>query len=243
MKIALITEYLEPQINGIAVRYSEIIKNLKKEGHTVYVYGPENCNDVDFILPSIKNYWNIHNRIAFPTLQIIKNIAKENYDAIYMVLPPLFWYPIISIIAKKYGIKIITSNHVYLDSYNKTYIKNKIIRNILHYSVSFHTYYLQNLLSDIIIAPSKFKDIKDFVETSKFQISPNGINHDKFPFKKKIKKSKNIVFVGRIAPEKNLEKLFELFNVLDNYTLTVIGDGPDLTKYKEKYKTIIKLNF
>jgi hypothetical protein len=100
MKIALITEYLEPQINGIAVRYSEIIKNLKEEGHFVHVYGPKDCNNVDFILPSIDNFWNKGNKICFPNKELIDNILKENYDAIYMVLPPLFWHPLVSITGK-----------------------------------------------------------------------------------------------------------------------------------------------
>lgn len=241
MKIALITEYLEPQINGIAIRYSEIAKNLKKQGHNVHVYGPKNCPDSDFILPTIKNYWNIHNRIALPNFEIIKNIITEKYDAIYIVLPPLFWYPIISLIGKSIGTKVIVSNHVYLNSYNKSYTKNETIQKTFYF-LGILYYKLQNILCDIIVAPSKYDDIK-FINKEKFNISLNGINHDKFPFKQKEKQNKEILYVARIAPEKNLDKLFTLFKTLTGYKLTVIGDGPSLKSFKEQYKDDNSINF
>jgi len=245
MKIAIITEYIEPQINGIATRYTEIIRNLKLQGHNVDVYAPENHSDVNYILPSIPNFYNKHNKFMFPTIGLFNDILNRNYEVVYIVLPPLLWYPLLVIYLKlrNKNIKIVTSNHVDMMSYANAYINNNFIKKIILPVVILHQFLIQNLLSDYIIAPSLFNDIKKYINKDKFHISRNGINHKKFPFKQKTNLTKNIIYVGRIAQEKNLNKLFELFLSLTNYTLTVIGDGPDLKSLKEIYKNNKNIKF
>ena len=70
MKIALITEYLEPQVNGIAKRYTEIIENLRDLGNEVDVYGPKNHPNVTYTFPTIKNFWNKHNVFILPGINL-----------------------------------------------------------------------------------------------------------------------------------------------------------------------------
>ena len=241
MKIALITEYLEPQVNGIAKRYTEIIENLRDLGNEVDVYGPKNHPNVTYTFPTIKNFWNKHNVFILPGINLFY-LFKGNYDIIYITLPFLFWFSVPAIIGKFTGAKIITSNHVNLTAYNESYWKNKTLKNILFYLGKYNQYISQNFISDIIIAPSKFEDTK-FFNQDKFHISLNGMNSKKFPFLKKEKINKNIIYVGRIAPEKNLEKLFELFLSLKDYKLIVVGDGPSLQNFKDEYKNNQNIKF
>lgn len=58
------------------------------------------------------------------------------------------------------------------------------------------------------------------------------INLPKFSPVKKVYKKK-FVYVGRISKVKNLNMLITLFNELDDFSLTIVGDGEELPSLKE----------
>ncbi|HDM8191467.1 TPA: glycosyltransferase family 4 protein [Vibrio harveyi] len=67
------------------------------------------------------------------------------------------------------------------------------------------------------------------------------INQDqKIESRKNNKYSKDFLFIGRLTEVKNLERLIEAFNVLENYKLKIIGTGEK--SYELKLKSISKNN-
>jgi hypothetical protein len=159
MKIAFITEYIKPQVNGMAVRFTEIIDRIKNlENHSITVYGPKNHN-VDFELITFNNKWNKDNFFCFPTFNLIKNIICDKYDIIYFVLPPFFCWSIIALIAKAKGARIVVSNHVNSAVYNKSYVCNKFLREFFWFFYKLVILYPQRCICDLILAPSNIDEI------------------------------------------------------------------------------------
>ena len=75
MKILILSEYLHPQTSGITIRIEYYIKYLRKFGHEVIVYGPQNSPTANKILFSIPFYYfNKEIRICFPSFQLYKDI-------------------------------------------------------------------------------------------------------------------------------------------------------------------------
>lgn len=52
---------------------------------------------------------------------------------------------------------------------------------------------------------------------------------------------KKFLFLGRLSPEKNLERLIEVFNDLRDHQLTIIGNGPLKETISQKSKTNIRI--
>lgn len=243
MNIAFCTEYLLPQINGIAVRCNEYVKHLKQDNHKVDVYGPSNHTYASSEIHTITNYWNKGNRITiFPNFKLIYKIISGNYDVVHVVLPLFAWFPLIALFTKLSGTKLILSNHVNLTYYSRSYFKNKLLVSICKKIITWY-YKFQNFVADLIMAPSNFEETQKFISPEKFQIIKTGIDTNLFTPENKDKIKKEVIYVGRIAPEKHLDRLFELFLLLKDYKLTVIGDGPELPRFKEKYSSNPNIEF
>jgi len=77
------------------------------------------------------------------------------------------------------------------------------------------------------------------VKKEKIIYIPNGIPKDYFK-QKKVKSNKNVLFLGRIAPIKNLELLIEVAKNLKNIQFNLVGSAEKV--YLEKLLNIIKKN-
>ena len=130
---------------------------------------------------------------------------------------------------------------------------NRSSKKIVEYLTKF---YCDKTINELIVPTKKAYDL--FKEKYNIQrnihIIPTGIEVDRFYEEKvdekeinKLKRKYNIkkndftlIFVGRIAEEKNvpyiIEVMEEIIKEKNNIKLLIIGDGPD----KEKYEKIVK---
>lgn len=235
MKILYITDFLKPQTHGIAIRCEEYIKNLRLKNHIIDIYGPSNCPSANKILPSIINYGNRDNRICFPSFSLFYDILTNNYDIIHIFYPPGIPGLFILLLGIFKKLNIVTSNHVNMNYYGKAYSIY-----FLFYIVKYLIYAPQYYLSNLILAPSELEDLK-ISYNYKNEIIPTGVNTKLFEFSEN-KRENIILFIGRLAPEKNIDKLIILFNEIKNYKLHIIGFGPDEARLKElaKFNSNIK---
>ena len=245
-KIAFVTEYLSPQKNGIAVRYSNLIKYFKndKDFDVVDVYGPKGHN-VDFELVTMSNIFYTENYFGFINKENTKRLSSGYYDFIYFVLPPNFSYLYLAPIIKLNNVKtkIITSNHVNTRSYSQGYFGTGVSGKAVDFAGSF-AYRYQNKMSDMIISPSLTEEIKDYVEPKKLFLSSNGYDQDTFKYHKKKSKTNKLLYFGRVAVEKNIDRTIDLFNNLsDKYTLDIIGDGPEMNRLVRQNQANERIKF
>ena len=163
--------------------------------------------------------------------------------------------------AKQYNIPLVHTYHTMYEDYiyyiTKGYFE-KSSKKLLEY---FTKFYCETTATELIVPTHK--TYKLFKEKYKFEkninIIPTGIEVERFynenidnnelkELRKTLKIDKNdfiLLFVGRLAEEKNVEFLIKAEKELQennkNIKLLIVGDGPDKEKY-EKYAKSLDLN-
>lgn len=241
LQILFITEYLYPQINGIAVRCENYIKELQNKGHIVYIAGPNNSNTSDIKLYTIKNILNKDNRFCFPTIKLYKFLISNKIDVVHIFFPPMFAYNSIFLILNKLNIPIVSSYEVSLSYANNYFGKKGDIIKFIYKKIWKDI----SKKSTINLSPSKYTDFYNVLKNN-VDICPTGIdlqifNSNNINIKYK-STSRILIYIGRLAPEKNCEQMINYFKLLSNdYKLLIIGDGPsrkELEKLADDCKRI-----
>ena len=266
MRIGLFTDTYPPYINGVSTSVCMLKHALEKKGHQVFVvtvnndslkYNFEDNNTV-IRIPGIPIGIYDYRLTGVYPLRATNIIKKWNLDVIHSHTE--FGVGTFArIIAKQLDIPLVHTYHTMYEDYvhyiTRGYF-DKSSKKIVEYLTLF---YCDKTANELIVPTKKTYDLfKNKYEVYKnVHIIPTGIEIERFykenVDKKKVSQLKRdlmllkdefiIVFVGRIAQEKNivflLEAQKELVKKHNNIKLIVIGDGPDLEKYKklvEKYK-------
>lgn len=263
MRIGLFTDSYPPYINGVSTSVATLKRALEKQGHIVYVVTvssnalkyeydqEERIVKVPGIPIGIYDY-----RLSriYP-LSMINTMKNWNLDVVHShtefgigILARLF--------AKQFNIPLVHTYHTLYEDYTH-YITHgyfeKSSKKIVEYLTKF---YCDKTATELIVTTNKI--YKLFREKYKFEknihIVPTGMEVEKF-FKENVnykdvdrlkrklgiqRKDFVILFVGRLASEKNVEFLIdcqkELVKKIKNIKLLIVGDGPDKEKYEELSK-------
>ena len=266
MRIGLFTDSYPPFINGVSTSVAMLKNALEKKGHTVYVVTVNNSsirydyNEDSHILkiPGVPIGLYDYRLSRIYPLKVINIMKSWNLDVIHShtelgigILARIF--------AKQFNIPLVHTYHTIYEDYthyvNHGYFE-KPSKKIVEHLTKF---YCDTTAKEIIVPTNKtYKLLKDKYKIEKnIHIVPTGIEVDRFflenidmkllsSLKRKLNLSKKdyvIIFVGRLAKEKNVEFLLEAQKKLvqenSNIKLIIVGDGPD----KEKYEDIAaKLN-
>ncbi|WP_064580913.1 glycosyltransferase [Streptobacillus moniliformis] len=255
MKIGLFSDTYLPHANGVAVCVYTLKKGLEELGHDVYVI---TCNDSMKLtmedkvikLPSIllKDFYNYSVTGPFH-FSGFNEIRKLNLDIIHIHTE--FGVSILGrILSKMLGIPLIYTYHTMLEDYvhyinfmnidilNKPFVKFvEMISKMYCYP------------SNAVIVPSKKTYdllMKYSIKNTDIRVLPSGIDLERFknPNKENIDKlrkhfnlegKKVMMYLGRVAKEKNIEIILETIKNRKDITLLVVGEGPEFKHFKEKY--------
>ena len=265
MRIGLFTDTYPPYINGVSTSVHMLKIALENLGHEVFVVTVnQKASSYDFEedghiikVPGIKTGIYDYRLTSMYPLKIAKKIKKMNLDIIHVHTE----FSIGSfgrIIAKQLNIPIVATYHTYYEDYlyyvTKGYF-NYISKNLLKTLTQF---YADKTVNSLIVPAEKIKDlfINKYNYKKEIAVIPTGIAIERF-YKENIDKKKKeeiykslkvdkddflILFVGRVAEEKNIKFLIEAHKKLvkeDNkYKLIIVGDGPDIKNLKELSKDI-----
>ncbi|CAF1207791.1 unnamed protein product [Adineta ricciae] len=236
MKILILSEYLHPQTSGITIRIEYYIKYLRKFGHEVIVYGPKDCPTANRTLFSIPCYFfNKDMRICFPSLQLYRDILFGNYQMVHIVGPNIFLFTIfIYLLCLLMKINICTSYHTNAYEFVRLYIKNPYVFQLMTNYGYYTNYYPTIRLKIPILHPENYTDLKILCNNfNKGNVLSTGIDTQLFSFSKNFLRNK-LIYIGRIAPEKNLFRLIDLFSLIQSdYTLDIVGFGSVETQLKD----------
>ncbi len=262
MRIGLFTDTYAPQINGVATSILMLEHALRKMGHKVYVvtinndtlsydFGDEHIIRIPGIPTGIYDY-----RLSgiYP-IKAINKIKEWNLDIIHSHTEFSIG-TFARIIAKQLDIPIVHTYHTMYEDYvhyiTKGYFKTTS-KKIVEY---FTKFYCDKTATELIVPTKKTYDL--FKQKYKYDrnvhIIPTGIEIERF-YKKNIDSNKVeqlkkqykikeddfiILFVGRIAKEKNIDFLIDNHAYLarkhKNCRLMIVGGGPDLELLKSKSK-------
>ncbi|MBC6297453.1 glycosyltransferase family 4 protein [Listeria sp. FSL L7-1517] len=247
MNIGIFTDTYSPQISGVATSIMIMENELRKQGHTVYIFTTTDPNaDREseegrvFRLPSIPFVFFPERRVAVAGMnKFIKLVGRLNLDIIHTHTE--FSLGLLGKrIAKKYHIPSVHTYHTMYVDYLHYIAKGKIITPSMvgKMTKSFCDSY------DAIITPTaKVKHHLEEQGIHKLMYTiPTGTDISSFaPAEKQqitdLKKSLGIgvddaviLSLGRIAQEKNIDAIInampEVLLEEPNAKLVIIGDGP-----------------
>ncbi len=265
MRIGLFTDSYPPYINGVSTSVAMLKKALEKQGHVVYVVTVSNhalkyeYNEKERILkiPGIPiGIYDYRLSRIYP-VSMINKMRNWKLDIIHSHTE--FGIGILArIFAKQFNLPLVHTYHTLYEDYTH-YITHgyfdKSSKKIVEYLTKF---YCDKTANELIVPTNKiyklFKDKYEF--TKNIHIIPTGIEVERFfeenidkkdveLLRKKLnikKKDFVILFVGRLAEEKNVTFLINAHKKIveqnKNIRLLIVGDGPDREKYEKLAKSL-----
>ena len=259
MKIGIFTDTYVPFINGVTTSVLMLKKSLEKKGHTVYIVtvNAENMqyqiedNGKVIRIPGIPIGIYDYRLTGIYPLKAIKLIKKWNLDIIHSQTE--FGIGTFArIISKQLRIPLVHTYHTMYEDYVH-YVThgyfNRSSKKLVEYLTLF---YCDKTITELVVPTKKAYELfkQKYKVDRNVYIVPTGIDVEKFYREKNknisipLSRSKLgleeddfvILFVGRVAQEKNLELLLTsmkgLVNISNKIKILVVGDGPDLEKYK-----------
>lgn len=263
MRIGIFTDTYPPYINGVSTSIQMLERALRKKGHQVFIVtvNPENMTykyEKNIIrIPGIPTGIYDYRLTGIYPVRAIKTIKKWNLDVIHSHTE--FGIGTFArIIAKQLNIPLVHTYHTMYEDYvhyiTKGYF-NDTSKKIVEYLTKF---YCDKTAKELIVPTKKaYKLFKEKYKVDKnVHIIPTGIEIERFYKenidKRKLEKLKEnlnikkddfiILYVGRLAEEKNVEFLIEnqeyFVKKNKNVKLLIVGSGPDYDKYVKMGKKL-----
>ena len=265
MRIGIFTDTYPPFINGVSTSVFMLKKALEKKGHEVYVVtlNTENMhykfdeNNTVLRIPGVPIGIYDYRVSGIYPIRAMNIIRKWKLDVIHSHTE-FSMGTFARIISRQFNIPLVHTYHTMYEDYTHYITKgyfDKSSKKIVEYLTLF---YCDKTANELIVPTKKTYDLfKQKYEVDKnIYIIPTGIEIERFyvenvdnkkvnSIKEKLKikdGSFNIVFVGRLAKEKNVDLLLsaqkEIIKKNKNINLIIIGDGPDMEEYKGTSKKL-----
>jgi len=253
LKIAIFTDVFLPKIDGVVSATLNLAKGMADRGHKIYIIAPKNGHNNEFKYKNIKvirissipALFYPEFKLTTPfSLKLYLELKKEKIDVIHFQTPLTIGLMGI-IIGKMLKIPIVGTFHTMIaDPQYLQHIKinGKIVQETAwRYARAFYN------RCDLITCPSE--NIKRELLENKLKLPikviSNGIDCSIFDnsqwkkFKDKYNISeKTLLFIGRIAYEKNIFYLLDCFklvlNKMPEVKLILVGDGPQINDVRRK---------
>lgn len=244
MNVAIFSESYLPLRNGVAVSVSTLTDELTKMGHNVYIFAPayrgyKDASDNVIRLPSFRTIVEPEYPIPYPFfIGVAEKVKRLNVEIIHTQTPwQLGWLGMR--LARRFHIPLVSTNHTkYADYAHYFPLAPQSFTRVLIINM-MRNYYNH---CDAVITPSTEVSnmLTDYGVSKPIYVIPTGISKPMFRnqdggncVRKRYGIAKDdlvIVYAGRLAKEKNLILLFNVFNKLaetrPNLWLMLVGGGP-----------------
>lgn len=250
MKIAIFTDTFAPQINGVTKNLNRLLNYFTDRGIEYLLFAPETETKTGSIyeknvirLKSLNFFLYPELKFTLPNyLKIRSKLMKFNPDLFHLITP--FNIGLTGLYAARQSDSpIVASYHTNFDQYLDYYNINFLEKAAWKYLRWFHDQALRNY------CPSE-ETRKELAERNfiNLDIWGRGIDSNlfspehrdsEFIQKHELEDKISILYVGRIAREKNLSLLLDSFKSLNQkysskIRLIITGDGPELKSLKKE---------
>jgi 1,2-diacylglycerol 3-alpha-glucosyltransferase len=248
MRIALLSESYEPIVNGVAVSVGILRDELTRRGHEVFVVAPENKGCVDSYprvtrVPSRRIRLMPDYPIPSPLPGYVRKVLRELRPDVIHTQTPFILGMLGARCARELGVGLVSTNHtLYTEYAHYVPVRPKsITRGFLIRGMRW--YYSR---CDEVIVPSEpaRELLKSYGVNSPISVVKTGIVPQpeiSSEAKHRIRTAcgvgeadRMILYVGRIAREKNLTMLLDAVDLLrqsvDGVRLVMVGGGPALAE-------------
>lgn len=245
LRIGLVTETYPPEINGVALTLARLVQGLQARGHHVQLVRPRQTPDggrrntqlpLEQVLVRglpIPNY--PHLRMGLPAKKaLVKQWTLQRPDVVHIATEgPLGWSALQA--ARKLRLPISTDFRTNFDAYSRHYGMGWLQKPIAAYLRKFH-----NLANCTTVPTEALKAALAANRFERLHVVARGVDVANFnPAHRDAALRASwgagehdtvALYVGRIAPEKNLGLLARTFKAMKAANpalkLVVVGDGP-----------------
>ncbi len=246
MKIALVTDTYFPRINGVSTSTRIFAEEFDKLGHEVHIYAPAFPNHIDEAgriqvhrFPSWYLFFDPEDRLGHPPgdKKLIRQFLDAKFDVVHTQTPFTLGGPAVKW-ARRSGAKLVHTYHTLFAAYVEHYLWFLPKRLSVWYAKTASRRYCNSC--DLVITPTaQMRDVLLSYGVKKtIEVVPTGIRLEKFYGKdpKRFRQLKGykpedklLLFMGRVAEEKNVDFLlkvvYRLKDRIDRLKFLVAGEG------------------
>ncbi|MEM9304115.1 MAG: glycosyltransferase family 1 protein [Pseudomonadota bacterium] len=251
MRIAIVTETYAPEINGVALTIERIVRCLCDLGHELTVVHPRRAESapiihgaIDYAVPGlpVPNYPDM--RFGLPMRRRLRRIFSERRpEAVYIATEgPLGGAALKE--ARRFGVPVLTGFHTRFDQYASYYGLSFLQRFVENYLRRFHN------ASDGTVVPTP--DLRRQLEEEGYDnvfLLERAVDVNRFHPSRRSEARREawgigesdlaVLYVGRIAAEKNLELAAEAFRAIQRKhpraRFVLVGEGPAMQRFEEQF--------
>ena len=241
LRIAVFSDSFLPILNGVSISVDALVSELRNRGHSVHVYtaGGNNYKDPDpntFRFPALEvPLWKDYPLAYPPFWSMLKEFRRHRYDLVHTHTPftigfvGLRW-------AQSHELPLVTTYHTLYNRY--VHYIPFFPRRYLRFKIAKHTNFYYNA-ADHVITPSEaaLKWLRRHSVSTDVTVIPTGAPKRRLFDRADVRLSLGIppekrilLYVGRLAREKNMSVLFEMaalaFEKDPSLRLWLVGDGP-----------------
>jgi glycosyltransferase involved in cell wall biosynthesis len=236
MRIAMFTETFLPGTDGIVTRLCATLRHLEQEGHEVLLFtpsgAPEKYASATVVgIPAMPFFLYPEKRFSFPLPRIRKYLEKFQPDLIHTVNPAFLGLGAIYY-AWRLHLPLLASYHTNVPGYAKHYHLDFLEPALWWYFRTLHNRASINLCTS--------KATLQILKEQGFQnlgLWERGVDVQLFQTAKRSSDMRRrlgavddneqiLLYVGRLASEKGLERLRPCLDQMPNLRLAIVGDGP-----------------
>jgi glycosyltransferase involved in cell wall biosynthesis len=241
LRIAFFSDSALPVLNGVSISIDALIQELRRKGHSVHLYAPKFPGYKDpepntFRFRSLESPISKGYPVAIPPFyRMLQSFRRESYDLIHTHTPYMLgmvgfrW-------AESHDLPIVSTYHTLYDRYAHYF--RLLPRRYVRFRIARHTNYYYNRM-DHVITPSEasLKWLRRHSVTKPITVIPTGLSTgpaiDRSEARRRLgipPEQRILLYVGRLAKEKNLRVLFEAVALSmrsdPSLRFWLVGDGP-----------------
>jgi glycosyltransferase involved in cell wall biosynthesis len=259
MNILMISDVYFPRVNGVSTSIATVRSALHKSGHRTLLLAPQypDCSqpEADIIrIPARYLCFDPEDRVMRlrPLLQHLHTLQPARFDIVHIHTPFQAHRAGIHF-ARQHGLPVVETYHTFFEEYFHHYLP-LLPRSWLRLAAREVSRRLENHLDGLIVpSPSIEQALRRYGIRIPIRIIPTGLNLTEFtPGDKKRfchrhglgSHRPTLVYIGRVAHEKNIGFLLDVVNRVRNrlpdVLLIVAGEGP-ATKALQQRTTRLRL--
>lgn len=244
LRVAVVTESFLPSLNGVTNSVVRVLESLKANGHEAIVLAPTSNSDefLGFKVIQISRFYIKQFAVALPHLRLEKILRDFNPDVVHVAAPFAFGRQAISV-AHRMGVPAIAIYQTDIAGYAQRYgvpgLRPVIDRMIgaIHRRATVNLAptnegadYLRAIGAKRVAVWGRGVDLESYHPKKRELVGNSG-------YRKELGAHDHLIvgFVGRLAAEKQVDRLAELFGI-PNVSFLIVGDGPERKKLENLFR-------
>lgn len=254
MNILIVTETYPPEINGVARTLAKMVDGLTGRGHRVTLVRPAQASSAEG--PTLPSTVQVHEvpgaplpgypglQFGLPARHLFRRLlAAGSIDAAYIATEgPLGHSALHGCLAC--GVPALSGMHTNFHQYSGHYGASLLAPLLLRYLRRFH-----NRMAGTLVPTRAMADALHADGFRHLHVWPRGVQADLFSPARRDPQLRQqwgvgdndlvVLYVGRIAPEKNIDAAFDAFATIRRRhpaaRFVLVGDGPAEKRLREQH--------